>query len=64
MHKKNFVFKCDPAKNSTCMKVGCQRECRFTSLQECSADGKYYTYNAYHSRYEIWDGEIRSGKLR
>lgn len=46
MHDKNFVYKCDPNKNTECAKTDCQICCFMTTHAEFSADGKRY----------IWDG--------
>lgn len=39
------VFLCDPEKNLTCKKSGCQIDCFLTTKRECSRDGYKYCYD-------------------
>ena len=33
------VYKCDPEKNTSCLKTACQTDCFLTLKKECSVDG-------------------------
>ena len=37
--KAKALYKCDPEKNTSCLKTACQTDCFLTSKKECSVDG-------------------------
>lgn len=45
MHDLNFIYFCEPEKNTRCNKKDCQKCCFMTSHKEFSKDGKAFYWN-------------------
>ena len=60
MWERNYIFLCNPEKNTECKKADCQRSCFFTSHKEFSKDGKNYVH-AVNGNIIEWKGEENEG---
>ena len=56
MTTDNYIYLCDPKKNTTCQKMDCQGSCMFTTESLYSADGVRYFYDKFELYKIIGEG--------